>query len=340
MKKLLATVCLTLISCLSQASVGLLTLGAANANPVTVFYPSDSPATNVQRGPFTLQVAANASPIVGNRRLVVFSHGSGGSPWPMADFARALVDAGFIVAIAQHEGDNYKDQGKVGPETWKLRPAEVSQAIDAIQADARFASLVDFNQVGVYGSSAGGLTALTLAGGRWSSANFMRHCLAHMQDDFPACVGLAATLRGDFLDSIKLSAARQAHRARFNDETWHSHTDLRVKAVIASVPMAAPLDMASLAQPRAAVALVQAAGDAWLAPRFHSQVVLAACASCVDIPNLPHAAHGTLFSPWPQDLAQSLTPLLVDPADFKRADLPLVYARMVQFFKTQLSAAQ
>ncbi len=325
----------------AQAAVGLTVLPSTDQRgPVTVFYPSSSPATATARGPFTLKVAVNGSPSLGNRRLVVFSHGSGGSPWPLADFAAALVDAGFLVAVPEHDGDNYKDQRKVGPESWKLRPHEVSQAIDAMQADARFAALVDFNQVGIYGTSAGGLTALTLAGARWSPANFQRHCLAHMEQDFNACVGLATELRGNFLDPLKLSVARLVHRMRFGDANWQSHTDPRIQAVMATVPMAAPLDMASLAQPRVAVAVVQAQLDPWLAPRFHSQAVLAACPSCTEIPNLPQASHGTLFSPWPQELAQSFTSMLVDPPGFDRAGLPELYRTMGAFFKAKLSIAQ
>jgi predicted dienelactone hydrolase len=341
MKKLCSFIAISLLTLTSHASVGLDTLQLPGSlHPVTVFYPSNSATASLQRGPFTLELAWQGQVVQDNGRLVVFSHGSGGSPWPLADLAHSLVYAGFVVATPEHEGDNYKDQSKVGPETWKLRPREMSQAIDTVQADPRFAQRIDFQQVGVYGTSAGGLTALTLAGGRWSPANFMRHCLAHIEEDFHACVGLAARLHGNFWDTITLAFARMAHRSRFNDETWNSHYDPRIKAVIASVPMAVPLDIASLAQPRTAVALVQAEQDAWLAPRFHSQVVLAACASCANIPNLPLAAHGTLFSPWPQDLAQSITPMLVDPPGFNRADIPIVYARMVQFFKDKLSAAQ
>jgi predicted dienelactone hydrolase len=325
----------------AHAAVGLTVLpGTVQRGPVTVFYPSSSPAAATTRGPFTLNVAVDGNSSPGNRRLVVFSHGSGGSPWPLADFAASLVDAGFIVAMPEHAGDNYKDQSNVGPETWKLRPGEVSQAIDAVQADARFTGLVDFNQVGVYGTSAGGLTALTLAGARWSPANFQRHCLAHMEQDFNACVGLATELRGNFLDPVKLLAARLAHRMRFGDASWQSHTDPRIQAVMASVPMAAPLDMASLAQPRVAVAVVQAQLDPWLAPRFHSQAVLNACASCIEISNLPQASHGTMFSPWPQELAQSFTTMLVDPPGFDRARLPEMYRTMGAFFKDKLSAAQ
>jgi predicted dienelactone hydrolase len=328
----LSTVCAA-----AQTTMGLAVVDAHKGNgPVTVFYPSDAPAGPVTRGPFTLDVAWQGAPRVGNRRLVVISHGSGGAPWPFADLARTLVNAGFVVAVPEHEGDNYHDQRLVGPESWKRRPGEVIAAIDALKADARLGPLLDVDRVGVYGTSAGGLTALTLAGARWSPANFMRHCLAHMREDFPACVGLITSLRGNILDPVKLTLARWVHRLRFNDETLYGLTDPRITAVIASVPMAAPIDMATMARPRTAVGLIEAEQDRWLAPRFHIDVVRAACAPCEVLADMKNAGHGSLFSPWPASLARSLTPLLVDPPGFDREELPAVYRAIAAFLARDL----
>lgn len=310
------------------------------AGPVTVFYPSSNAAVVVKRGPFSMQLAPDGKAVLGNRRLVVFSHGSGGAPWPLTDLARSFVDAGYTVAMPEHDGDNHRDQRLVGPETWKLRPIEVSKAIDAVQQDSRFAPLLDFDRTGVYGTSAGGLTALVLGGGKWSPANFKRHCLAHMPDDFPACVGLVVRLTGSWGDAIKITVAGWVHRLRFGDETLYGHNDPRVRAVLASMPMAAPFELATLAKPGITVGLVTAGQDQWLAPRFHVRAVQAACVSCTSVLDLPDAGHGSLFSPWPPELAQSLTPMLVDPPSFARSDLPLLYKKMVAFFTTHLDAAQ
>jgi len=333
--------------------LGLLSLGAQAQAPtlgmdvipaqgergsVMVYYPSSAPSAAIQRGPFTLDVALQGAAQAGNRRLVVVSHGSGGAPGPFADLARTLVNAGFVVAVPEHEGDNHHDRRLVGPSSWKRRPGEVSAAIDTMKAHAVFGPLLDVDRVGVYGMSAGGLTALTLAGARWSPRNFMQHCLAHMEEDFPACVGLATSLRGNVLDPVKLTLARWVHRWQFDDEQWYSHSEPRVQAVIASVPMAAPIDMASMARPRAAVGLMQAGLDAWLAPRFHIGAVRAACTTCEVLVDLPGAGHGSFLSPWPAELAHSLTPLLVDPPGFSRQELPAVYDKMAAFFLRHLVA--
>jgi predicted dienelactone hydrolase len=320
----------------AQATMGMTVIEAPGRGPITVFYPTAASAAPVTRGPITFDAAWQAAPLAGNRRLVLFSHGSGGSAWVMADLARVLVGAGFVVAAPEHEGDNYRDHKRVGPESWKQRPAEVSAAIDAVKADPRFGALLDIDRVGVYGMSAGGLTALTLAGGRWSPANMMQHCQAHMEDDFPACVGLVTALHGNVFDALKTGIARWLHRMRFNDETRFAHDDARVQAVVASVPMAAPIDMASMASPRAAVALVRAGRDAWLAPRFHVDAVLAACPSCELLADLPEAGHGSVLSPWPQQFAGSVTPLLVDPPGFVRTDLTGVYEKIAGYFSARL----
>jgi predicted dienelactone hydrolase len=320
-----------------QATMGLAVVDGHDCNgPVTVFFPSDAPGSPVTRGPFTLDVAWQGAPRIGNRRLVVMSHGSGGAPWPFADLARTLVNAGFVVAVPEHEGDNYHDQQLVGPESWKRRPGEVIAAIDAVKADARLGSLLDVDRVGVYGTSAGGLTALTIAGARWSPVNFMRHCLAHMQEDFPGCVGLATSLRGNVLDPVKVMLARWVHRLRFNDETLYGLTDPRIKTVVASVPMATPIGLATMARPAIAVGLIKAEQDRWLAPRFHIDAVRAACASCEVLADMKNAGHGSLFSPWPASLARSLTPLLVDPPGFEREALSAVYRTIVAFLARDL----
>src|SRR5262245_2534406 len=77
----------------AEAAVGLTEIAGKDGDgPVTVYYPSSSDAQPLKRGPFTLQMAWQGAPIRGNGRLVVISHGSGGSPWVHSDLARTLVE--------------------------------------------------------------------------------------------------------------------------------------------------------------------------------------------------------------------------------------------------------
>ncbi len=160
----------------AEANVGLIEIaGKDGEGSVTVYYPSNDEAKIGRRGPFTFEFAWQGVPAKGNGRLIVMSHGSGGSPWVHANLAQTLVADGFVVAMPEHRGDNYKDPGTPGPESWKRRPVEVSHAIDVVSRDARFGPLLALDKVGMYGMSAGGHTALTLAGGRWSPARFTQH---------------------------------------------------------------------------------------------------------------------------------------------------------------------
>ena len=285
-----------------------------------------------KRGPFTIQAADNATPARGNGRLIVVSHGSGGSPWVHADLAGALVEAGFVVALPEHRGDNYRDKSEIGPESWKRRPAEVSRAIDAVAADPRVAALVAIDKVGVYGMSAGGHTALTLAGGRWSPAQIARHCDTNIAADFQSCVGLTTQLRGDLLDNVKIWSALAVIRWRFSDANWQNYRDPRVAAVVAGVPYAADFDMLSFAKPPVPLGLVTAGQDRWLVPRFHSSAVLQACAPCERVADIPGGGHGALLSPLPPNLTGLVAELLGDPPGFDRRVLPDVDRKIAAFF--------
>lgn len=334
----LALVTICALASAAQAATGLTVLAApAGSGPITVFYPTDAPAATVRRGPFTLSAAVDAAPVGGNGHLIVISHGSGGAPWPHADLAITLVNAGFTVAMPEHAGDNFHDMSDVGPRTWRHRPKEVSQAIDAMAVDARFAPLLDFRHVGVYGMSAGGLTALTLAGARWSPALLNTHCQAHLAEDFPACVGLATSLTGGMLDPLRLAVSRRVINAKLAGQTTlESWTEPRITAAVAAVPMAATIDMASLATPGIPVGLVRGGQDAWLAPQWHIDAVRAACKRCVLIVDMPNGGHGSTLSPQPPDLPARAAALLDDPPGFDRATLPGAYAAITHFFVQNL----
>ena len=334
---LLVVLLFGLLSFQARASVGLSEIAAtALDGPVTVYYPSSAVAQPVQRGRVMLNVAAQGAPVRGNGRLVVLSHGSGGSPSGHADLARSLVEAGFVVAMPEHRGDNYKDDSRPGPESWAQRPAEVSRAIDAVGRDARFAPLLNLDRVGMYGMSAGGHTALSLAGGRWSQAGFARHCEAHLAEDFQTCVGLFTHLTGGAFDGLKKWVALVVIHKRFDDATMQAHTDPRITAVVAGVPLAADFDMATLATPRVPLGLVTAQQDRWLVPRFHSDRVLAVCKPCEHVADLPSGGHGALLSPLPPGFTGLLGELLNDPPGFERSVLPEVDRKITAFFSRHL----
>jgi predicted dienelactone hydrolase len=208
----------------------------------------------------------------------------------------------------------------------------VSRAIDAVGQDPRFAPLLAMNKVGMYGMSAGGHTALSLAGGRWSPARFSDHCETHIAEDFYSCVGLATRLNGDFLDGLKKTMALTVIRWRFR----HTHAEPCIAAIVAGVPYAADFDMGSLAAPRVPLALVTARQDKWLLSRFHSDRVLQACAACERLGDFPNGGHGALLSPFPPGRSGLAAELMNDPPGFDRSALPEMDRRIAAFFRKQL----
>ena len=335
--RLFVFLCGALAAFAALASVGVAQLaGRQGDGPVTVFYPTAAQERTVKRGPFTFQLAEDAAPVKGNGRLVVISHGSGGSAWVHEQVSRALVDAGFVVALPEHRGDNYRDMSLVGPPSWKLRPAEVSHAIDAVAGDKRFAPLLALDKVGMLGMSAGGHTALTLAGGRWSPSRFAQHCQEDIDDDFYACVGLATRKSDGVIGWFKEKIALMVIQQRLSDPTWYQYRDPRIAAVVAGVPYAADFDFASLAKPPVPLALVLSEKDAWLIPRFHGKAVLAACGPCELLADLPTAGHGALLAPPPPNLSGLAAELLNDPPGFDRSVLPAVNRKIVAFFRKNL----
>jgi predicted dienelactone hydrolase len=320
------------------AAVGLGDIAATPQDgKITLYYPTLAEAQTVKRGPFVLALAPSAAPSVGNGRLIVISHGSGGSPWVHADLARALVEAGFVVAMPEHHADNSRDDSDPGPDSWTLRPREVARAIDAVGRDPRFAPLLGLDKVGVYGMSAGGHTALSLAGGRWSPAGFARHCQAHLVEDFQSCVGLITRLTGGPLDGVRKWAALAVIRHRFADDTPRVDGDPRIAAIVAGVPAAADFDMSSLVHPPVPLGLITARRDRWLTPRFHGDRVVQACRTCEHLADIADGGHGALLSPLPPGLTGLIGEMLNDPAGFDRpATTALVDAAVVDFFRRHL----
>lgn len=321
-----------------HASTGLTELAPqGDFGPVTVFYPSSDHARKLAKDSFTLQVAEDGSAVDGNQRLIVFSHGTGSPPWVLSDLANRLVQAGFVVAIPQHRGDNRYDSSKAGPESWKLRPVEVSHAIDMVAADSRWSGLIDTNKVGMWGFSAGGHTALTLAGGQWSAARLRDHCETHIADDFAACTGGKVTLDKDWMDGIKQSLALFIIRLTMGDAQWYGYTDPRIRAIVAAAPWAANFDLQSLASPAVPLGIVQVQQDAWLAAQLHSAAVLAVCKTCEVVADLPDAGHGTMLSPFPQHLPLRIRQLVIDPPMFDRAaEVAALLEQTTRFFQRHL----
>lgn len=328
---------LTVLAASAYAGVGMVELPPnAVSGPVTVFYPTQAVPGTVRRGDFQLDVAIDAAPAANSSRLIVISHGSPGSPWVHLDLVRSLVDAGFTVALPEHHADNYKDDSDPGPPAWRRRPLEVSRSIDRLAQEPAFASNLDFARVGMFGMSAGGHTALTLAGGRWSPSRLREHCRINIVEDFHACAGPSVALTGGLLDGVKKLIVGTINGRKFDDSSWYEHVDGRIIAVVAGVPFAADFDPDSLRQPEVALALISARKDLWLIPRFHGDAIAAACRSCEQLLTVESGGHGALLGPLPA--GGRLSALVQDPPGFDRdMQVPRINTAITGFFQRTLA---
>ncbi len=331
------------LSCTVLAQVGLTEIHAKGL-PITVVYPTEQKTQTVAFGPFQLAVAKDAKPQHGNHRLIVLSHGTAGSTYSDHLMASTLAKAGFIVAQPLHAGDNWKDFSKAGPESWKTRPQEISQVIDVLSKDPVWSPLFDANQIGVHGMSAGGGTALIVAGAQWNMLTMITHCGKHLDEDIGFC----------FNGLVNDKTAQLKRRAQFSlgastpekflpqdlKEWFGSKEDTRIKAVTAAVPVAAIFTVQSLSHLRVPVGIVSAANDELLAPSFHSGHVLTHCKNCTLLMDVKNAGHFDFVAPWPASVAQSVGAqqmrggypnLAFNPTDRTKA-----FDRITEFFKQHL----
>lgn len=318
-----------LASSVAWAQVGLKNVVLADM-PVTLTYPTATASRPTTIGPFTVTVAPDAEPLPGRRRLVVISHGSGGSALADHALAAALVREGLVVAQPLHRGDNHRDQRDAGPVSFERRPGEVTRLIDALAADAQWAPRLALDRVGVHGMSAGGVTALALAGAQWRLLNLVRHCGAHGQQDAGFCFTGATDEESRRRRQASFDSARGVpevflpaalttlHGGRTpTADATDPRPDPRIAAATVAVPVAAIFSAESLARVHVPVGVVAADRDEVLLPAYHSSHVLKHCTRCVLLAELPGAGHFDLLSPWPDSVARAVA------AQYAQGGLPV-----------------
>ena len=338
---------------LAQAQVGLRQITVGDL-PVTLVYPTASTARVSTFGPFELQVARDAEPTPGQHHLIVMSHGTGGNALSDHALAATLARAGFVVAQPLHQGDNFQDHSLAGPASWDLRPREVSRVIDALLKDPSWKDRLVADRVGVHGMSAGGVTALSLAGAQWRLLDMVRHCQAHADDDAGFCFsGLvdpaAVAARRARYESARdvpesylpadLTAVHGGRTAKAPAED--GRPDPRVAAVTVAVPLAAIFTAESLAHVRVPVGVVSAGRDEWLVPAFHSSRLLELCRACTRLIDLPGAAHMDLLAPWPATVATAVAKTQLRGAQpapgFDARERDVAFTAIGEFFRRELS---
>ncbi|MCB8823427.1 alpha/beta hydrolase family protein [Microvirga rosea] len=149
---------------------------------VTVWYPASVGGEAVMLGESPFFVGTSAmldAPVLEHRYpLVLLSHGAGlaGSAEAMSWIAAPLAKRGFVVAAPTHPGNIGLHRSAAETMKLWLRPADVSQTLDAMEKTSFFKEHIEPGEVGVLGLSMGGSTALALAGARFDPQRLAAYC--------------------------------------------------------------------------------------------------------------------------------------------------------------------
>ncbi|WP_051559816.1 alpha/beta hydrolase family protein [Marinobacterium jannaschii] len=172
---------------------------------IGIWYPTDSPVPENPNSPFGQALALNA-PIKGkDRPLILISHGYGGWLGSHANTALALAQAGFVVAAPSHSGNTFGDMSSPSPQ-WVLdRPRHISQTIDQLTKHWPQREALRDGKVGIFGFSAGGLTALNLIGALPNLDRAASHCES-VPEEFACKEGLVASLAKSDLPQLPPAA--------------------------------------------------------------------------------------------------------------------------------------
>ncbi len=265
--------------------------GSEKPLEVALWYPTEAAAEAVDLGPFTLNIARGSAATGKGLPLVVISHGNGGSSLGHHDTAVALAQAGFVVAAVTHTGDNHADQSKEA--SMMERPRHVSRVIDHLLTKWRDRDRLDAQQIGVFGFSSGGFTALTVVGGAADLGRVGPHCKQH---------------RGDY--ACQVIARRPNEAAAVGTAGVQSARDARVRAAVVVAPaLGFTFTKESLAAVSVPIQLWRAEDDAVLPHPWYAEAVRAGLPKSVDYREVPKAGHFDFLAPCTARFA-TMAPLL------------------------------
>jgi predicted dienelactone hydrolase len=145
-----------------------------------IWYPANPGGQAVTvggNGVFHGTTAGQGAPQLGGAHPVILvSHGAGGNAGQFGWIASALAAKGYVVVLPNHPGSTTGNA--TAPEALRIweRPQDISAVLDALQADQARYPYMDLSRIGVLGFSAGGYTALALAGARVDAARLTSFC--------------------------------------------------------------------------------------------------------------------------------------------------------------------
>ncbi|MBN3899571.1 MAG: alpha/beta hydrolase [Nostoc sp. NOS(2021)] len=208
----------------------------------------------------------NAAPVI------VISHGLGLDSSNFQYLATHLASYGFAVVVPNHPGSDAKQLHSLlnghaseiaEPGEFKDRPLDVTYILNQLekdnQSDSTFKGRLNLQQVGVFGQSLGGYTALALAGAKINFDQLKQDCQpAALQNTWNMSLLLQCR-------ALELSNSKSGKDYNLRDE--------RVKAAIAVNPITSSIfGKAGLSQIKTPVMIVSSSDDT-VAPALSEQIL-------------------------------------------------------------------
>lgn len=204
--------------------------------------------------------------------VIVISHGIGTDSSNFRYLANYLTTYGFAVVVPNHPGSDTKQiksllNGSASevaqPEEFINRPMDVKFILDELEklnkTDSRFQKRLDLQQVGVFGQSFGGYTALALAGAKISLETIDKDCNQE-------------TLKQTWNISLLLQCRVRELQVK-QPVTQYNLYDSRIKAVIAVNPITSSIfGKAGLSEIKTPVMMVTSSEDT-IAPALYEQIL-------------------------------------------------------------------
>ncbi|MDK8181730.1 alpha/beta fold hydrolase [Paenibacillus sp. UMB4589-SE434] len=268
--------------------------------PMIVMYPTDAPEQADRLGPYSLEVARDAAPLEGKFRLVLISHGTGGSPLVYRSLTRHLARSGFIVGLLEHPFNNRNDNSMEGTvQNLTYRPRHLRMAADWFFEDERFKGLLQSGGYSVIGHSMGGYTALAAAGGIPTSFP------AESPDGKPQQIDVPH--------------------------------DSRIRSLVLLAPASVWFrNEGALNNVRLPILMLDAERDPYALP-FHAQIIMNSVAEpqMIHYRTVENAGHYSFLTPFPAEMISPSFPPSQDPPGFDRVQFhETLKAEIVEFLLT------
>ncbi|MFC7452563.1 alpha/beta hydrolase family protein [Insolitispirillum peregrinum] len=290
---------------------------AAAAVEAVVWYPTEAEESRWQAGPFDVAATLDAPMAAGRFPVVLVSHGRRGGSLNHRELAASLAREGFVVVAPTHVGDAAgKPLARSQAQVLMDRPQQASAALEALLHDDRFASRADPDRVGMIGYSAGGYTALVLAGAKPDFVLADRYCKTLSGTEDGAC-------RAGGSASVSAELA-----------SWIAPTEPRLKALVLLDPLAIMFDAAALAPVGIPVLLYRPQDDSYMAAAGNALMLAHA------LPTAPQLAvvsgrHFVFVDPCPDTVAAEV-PLVC--RDQPGVDRVAIHRRLEREIATFLAA--